>query len=206
MSKRKKTTTSKNTQPKLTKAQLTRKINALDQIELGKLAGQTGIIGAAFRINYHEVDGTYNKKEATCSKCIQPMEKLLAFAERYQLVDNEGDDKALINSVGVLAKKIFSDEVFVSEESINHLNLAEKVDILFTMLMAHIFSMDDVINYCEENKNGSVGILVIFNVKHNVETNDYKTELSIKSIDDLKEWMIASNELVAEDKATILRG
>ena len=202
MSKRKKTPTSKNTRPKLTKAQLTRKINALDKSELAKLAGQTGIIGAAFRINYKEIGDDYGRNEAVCSKCIQPMAKLLATAERYDLVDNEGDDKALSNSVGVLTQQIYNKKVFAS---MAHFDLTAQVDILFTMLMAYVFTRDVVKNYCEEHKEGTVGINIVFDVTYTTEDDSYNTSLSIRSFDDFNNWTEASNELIAEDKATILR-
>jgi hypothetical protein len=202
MSKRKKTPTSKNTRPKLTKAQLTRKINALDKSELAKLAGQKGIIGAAFRINYKEIGDDYGRNEAVCSKCIQPMAKLLATSERYGLVDNEGDDKALSNSVAALTQQIYNKEV---PASMAHFDLTAQVDILFTMLMAYVFTRDVVKNYCEEHKEGTVGINVVFDVTYTTEDDSYNTSLSIRSFDDFNNWTEASNELIAEDKATILR-
>jgi hypothetical protein len=201
MSKRKKTTTSKNTQPKLTKVQLTKKITALDRTELQKLADQTGIIGAAFRINYHLVKGTYNRTEAVCSKCIQPMTKLLATAERYDLNDEEIEQ--LGNSTAMLAHKIFNHEF---PEYAGNLDLAAQADILFTMLMGYVFSKQETIDYCAANKDGRVGILVVFNVKYDLEEDEFDTNLSIKSRDNFEQWIIDSNELVAEDKATILKG
>jgi len=201
MSKRKKTPTSKNTQPKLTKAQLTRKINAYDKIELGKLAGQTGIMAAAFRINYHEIDGTLNRKEAVCSKCIQPMVKLLTTAERYELIDNEGDEEALSNSVGILTHKIYNNLV---PASMANFDLSAQMNIVFTMLMGYVFTRENIIDYCEEHKEDTVGITVVYNVEYTVETDTFNTALSIKSYDEFDRWTEASNDLIAEDNATIL--
>ena len=201
-SKRKKTTTSKNTQPKLTKVQLTKKINALDKRELAKLAGQTGIIGAAFRINYKELGDGYGRNEAVCSKCIQPMAKLLATGAHYGLVDNEGDDNALSNSVGVLTQQIYNEKV---PASMAHFDLTKQMDILFTMLMAYVFTRDQIKEYCEKHKEGTVGINVVFDVTYTVEEDCYDTSLSIRSFDDFDRWTAASNDLIAEDKATILR-
>ena len=202
MSKRKKTPTSKNTQPKLTKVQLTKKINALDKRELGKLAGQTGIIGAAFRINYKEIGDGYGRSEATCSKCIQPMTKLLATAAHYGLVDNEGDDNALSSSVGVLTQQIYNEKV---PASMANFDLTKQMDILFTMLMAYVFTRDAIKEYCEKHKEGTVGINVVFDVTYTVEEDCYDTSLCIRSFDDFDRWTAASNDLIAEDKATILR-
>jgi hypothetical protein len=59
--------------------------------------------------------------------------------------------------------------------------------------------------YCAENKDGRVGILVVYNVKYNVETDEFDTNLSIKSRDNFETWIIDSNELIAEDNATLLK-
>jgi hypothetical protein len=201
MSKRKKTTTSKNTQRKLTKVQLLKKINTIELVEIAKLAGQTGIMGAAFRINYHEVDGTLNRKESMCSKCIQPIEKLLSSTERHAIKTKEDRDE-LGNALAVLTSNIYNQEL---PESIAHYDLSAQASTLMTMLMTYSFATDEMKKYCAENKDGRVGILVVYNVKYNVETDEFDTNLSIKSRDNFETWIIDSNELIAEDNATLLK-
>jgi hypothetical protein len=72
------------------------------------------------------------------------------------------------------------------------------------MLMGYVFTRDVVKDYCEEHKEGTVGITVLYNVKYIVETDTFQTSLSIKSFDDYDKWIEASNDLIAEDNATIL--
>lgn len=201
MSKRKKTTTSKNTQPKLTKVQLTKKITALDRIELAKVANQTGIIGCAFRINYEEVNGTHHRQEGVCSKCIQPMAKLLATADRYGLSNEEVEN--LSESIAALTHKIYNNEF---PEHAGSIDLAGQMDILFTMLMGYVFTKQDTKDYCEKYKDGKVGLLVVYNIIYDVETDEFQTNLAIRSREDFEQWMIDSTDLVSEEKATILKG
>jgi len=201
MSKRKKTPTSKNTQPKLTKAQLTKKITAMDRIELEKVAGQKGIMGAAFRINYHEKDGSFNRKEAACSKCIQPMERLLSTPNRYGLNQEELEEMA--TTTASLTHKIYNNQ-FPNKDP--QYDLAGQMNVLFTMLMAYVFSKQNLIDYCIDKREATVGILVVFNVEYDVELDEFETNLSIRSRDNFEDWIIDSTELVSEDKATILKG
>jgi len=202
MSKRKKTTTSKNTQPKLTKVQLTKKINAIDSIEIAKLAGQTGIIGAAFRINYHQVAGTLNRKESMCSKCIQPIEKVLAKLECYG-IETEEDREDLGDAIAATVSQLYNNDL---PKSMAELDFTTQVTTLFTMLMAYVFATDDMKNYCAKKKQGRVGILVTYNVRYDVETDECQTNLRINSRDNFETWIIDSTELISDDNATILKG
>ena len=200
MSKRKKTPTSKNTQPKLTKVQLTKKINAMDLIEIAKVAGQTGIIGAAFRINYHEVNGTLNRVEALCSKCIQKTKKIIEDVSRYNIETEEQKDE-LSNAVAELTHAIYNHEL---PKSMKDIDLYKASDVLFNILLAYVFQTDVIKKYCADNEEGRVGILVTYNIKYYLETDEYQTNLSIKAKDNFEEWMIASTELIADGKGSIL--
>jgi hypothetical protein len=200
MSKRKKTPTSKNTQPKLTKVQLTKKVSALDLVQIEKLAGQTGIIGAAFRINYHEVDGTYNREEAMCSKCIQPMERLIAESQRFGFKTQEDRDE-LGNAIASLTHQIYNEEL---PESMVGYDLTRQADVLFNMLMAFVLLTDEVKDYFDKNKDGRVGMLVTYSIRYDVQIDEFSTKLAIKSRDNFEEWITDSTELVASGKGTIL--
>jgi hypothetical protein len=202
MSKRKKTTTSKNTQPKLTKVQLTKKIKAIDSIEIAKLAGQTGVIGAAFRINYHQVAGTLNRKESMCSKCIQPIEKVLNTTAHYG-IETEEDREDLGNAIAATVSQLYNNDL---PKSMADLDLATQVSTLFTMLMAYVFVTDEMKNYCADKKESRVGILVTYNVRYDVETDEFQTNLRINSRDNFETWIIDGTELISDDNATVIKG
>jgi hypothetical protein len=190
----------------MSKVKLVKKINTLDQIEMMKLPTETGIMGAAFRINYYEIqDNLRMRYESTCSKCIQPIERFLGLPQKYEIGCNEDEIKELSNSAAVLTHRIFNNNI--PETMVMHnCDLKMSCDVLFNIVMCYVFSKDEIIDFCNKNKDGRVGLLVMFDVTYDLETGEFGTKLKVQSRMDFEQWLSESTDLVSDVNSIILKG
>lgn len=194
MSKRKKTTTTKNT---TTKVKLVKKINALDMKHLLQYGNDEGLIGCAYKIIHNIIDGDTTAVKMICGKSITPITKML------DKTDIDIDSLELSQDMGKLV------HLYVTNELPEHLvELGEDkfTAMLMNMLSTYAFKHNDMTRYCNDNLHNRVGMLLTYECSYDVLKDEYTTDLSVSTVDSIERWMDVSTEFVARDNATMIRG
>ena len=199
MSKRKKTTTTKNT---TTKVKLIKTLTALDKKHLLSYVNETGVIGAAYKIIYsvNDGDGPVMAKEL-CAKSIRKIDEMLSNAAQFNF-NTEEEKNNLQNATNSLVHDFVNKQLASQFDGMDDRRVSE---ILFSMLTTYVFLTEKMQKYCEANKDNRVGIIVVYECEYNTVEDSLTTKLNVVPIGSLEKWMEVSTEFLAADNATILK-
>lgn len=199
MSKRKKTTTTKNT---TTKGKLVKKLTALDKKHFLSYVDETGVIGAAYKIIYSVNDGSeVTKAKELCAKSIRTIDEMLSNVAQFGF-NTEEEVKNLQNATNSLVHDFVNGQLASQFDGMDDARVAE---ILFSMLTTYVFLTDKVKNYCAANKDNRVGIIVVYDCEYNTVEDSLTTKLTVVPIGPLEKWLGVSTDFLAADNATILK-